>query len=78
VIDKLEGQVSEEILRDALIRNIELKERLANQNATTTSHTVDLIKQQKEELENLERLEEQKRQKELEDKKRIQKEVYLN
>jgi hypothetical protein len=75
IMDKLEGQVSEEVLRDALIRNIESKERSLKQNVTNSSQTVDLIKQQKEELENLERLEEQKKQKAIEEKKRIEREV---
>jgi hypothetical protein len=61
-----------------LIRNIELKETNAFSQRSNTkhiSHTVDLIEQQKEELEELERLEQEKKNKELENKRRIEKEV---
>ena len=58
IIDKLEGLIDIEVFRDALIRNIELKENRSN---TPTIRSADLIKQQKEELENLERMERKRR-----------------
>jgi hypothetical protein len=73
VIDKLEGQISEDIFRDALIRNIEVKETM--RSGSNSSRTSDLIEQQKKELEHLERLEEDKKRKVIEDKRLQEKEV---
>jgi hypothetical protein len=65
VIDKLEGNISIDILRDAMIKNIEVKER---GNSNTISSTADLINLQKQELENLERIEQQRKRDEQERK----------
>ena len=80
VIDKLEGNISVDILRDAMIKNIEVKERAEVNN--TTSSTADLINQQKQELEHLEKLEQQRKReeqdrikREREEKLRAEKEV---
>ncbi len=80
VIDKLEGNITVDILRDAMIKNIETKER---SHSNTSNTTADLINQQKEELEHLERLEEQRKReeqdriiKERDDKLKAEREVY--
>jgi hypothetical protein len=81
VIDKIEGTVSFDILRDAMIKNIEMKEVRSKKPSIKAA---DLIKQQKEELENLERIErnmkrdeEQKIKKLESDKIKIKKEVIM-
>jgi hypothetical protein len=71
ILDRLEGEVSVDIFRDALIRNIENKER---GTITSGNNRVDLIQQQKEELEYLERLEEEKKRKERDSKLKAQEE----
>ncbi len=81
IIDKLEGNINLDILRDSMIKNIEVKER--GQVNNTAGSTADLINQQKQELEHLERLEQQRKKeeqdrlkREREEKLRIEKEVY--
>jgi hypothetical protein len=69
IIDKLEGTISFDILRDAMIKNMEIKETRIN---TPNVKTADLIKQQNEELERLERMEMRKKQEEKENKKEME------
>lgn len=81
IIDRLEGAISVDVLRDAMIKNIEVKHRV---NSTgSISQTADLINQQKQELEHLEKLEQQRKKDEENRKKKdeelklkLKKEVY--
>ena len=54
IMDRLEGPVELDQFRDALIRNVEVKEKIDNIKEVTN---VSLIQQQKEEMEDLERME---------------------
>lgn len=72
IIDRLEGNVSVDIFRDSLIRNIELKDNMIK---TNTNSTVSIMNEQKEEMEYLERLEEDKKRQLREDKLKIEKEI---
>ncbi len=73
VIDRLEGNIIVDVFRDALIRNLEVKERMG-QGRTPVSDTVSLIQQQKEEIEHLEKMENDKKRMEVERIKREEKE----
>jgi hypothetical protein len=59
IIDTLQGQFSLDVFRDALFRNLEVKERMGQ--GKPHSDTASLIQQQKEEIENLERMENEKK-----------------
>lgn len=59
VIDRLEGNFSLDVFRDALFRNLEVKERMGQ--GKPHSDRASLIAQQKEEIENLERMENEKK-----------------
>ena len=74
IIDRLEGAISVDVLRDAMIKNIEIKDR-ANSSGSI-SQTADLINQQKQELEHLEKLEQQ-RKKDEEDRNKKDEELKL-
>jgi hypothetical protein len=58
IIDRLEGQISIDVFRDTLIKNIEAKENF-KKNITPSNGTI--IQQQKEEIEYLEKLENEKK-----------------
>jgi hypothetical protein len=73
IIDKLEGEISEDTFRDALIKNIDIRERKVSEDS---SHSIDLIEQQKKELAQLERLEDDKRRQLYEEKKKVEAEVF--
>lgn len=73
IIDRLEGNVTVDVFRDALIRNIEARDRLDNDKSLRESN-VDLIQKQKEEMEHLERLENARKAKEREDQLRAERE----
>lgn len=74
IIDRFEGNLSVDIFRDMLIKNVELKE---NNNAGRST-TVDLIEQQKDELARLEREEETKKRKIKDEKLKKEREVNIN
>jgi hypothetical protein len=71
IIDRLEGHITLDNFRDALIRNIELKDNMKKGVSTTAS----LIEQQKQEIEYLERLENEKKQREIEERIKAEKEL---
>jgi hypothetical protein len=71
IIDRLEGHLTVEVLRDALIKNIETAE---NMNKNRLGETASLIQQQKNEIEQLERQESERKRKEKEDTLRKQSE----
>jgi hypothetical protein len=74
VIDRLEGQITLEVFRDSIIKNLELKENMRKGDKNLSAHAT-LIQQQKEEIEQLERLEMDKKRREQEEKIRKQKEI---
>ena len=74
IIDRLEGHVTHDVLRENLIKNVELKENLGKSNKNIGVHAT-LIQQQKEEIEQIERMENEKKRREQEEKLRIQRDI---
>jgi hypothetical protein len=74
IINKLEGEVKIEDFRDALIKNIDIRESRMNESSINSS---SIIEEQKRELEQLERLEEEKKRDMKERQRRQTKEVNI-
>lgn len=73
-MDRLEGHISLDVLRDGIIHNVESKENMTR-GSNKLSANATLIQQQKQEIENLERMENDKKKKEIEEKLKIQREI---